>query len=525
MIWFFEGVPMPCVVILTALSVEYQAVRSYLVNPQKEVNNPQGSIYERGKFTANAQDWDVGIAEVGTGNTNAHRETEWAITYFNPDIIFFVGIAGGIKDVEIGDVVVATKVYYYESVKVEDEDVSSRPELEKSHSDLVKQAKYEADSKQWLRCCPNTSELKPRVFVAPIASGEKVIAAKNTDTFRFLRKHYNDAIAVEMEGFGFLRAVSAYPNIKAIVIRGVSDLIDYKNDSSIETEEIRQEKASIHASVFAFGLLSKLDYLNQDICEIFKETNQQIYVERPPIEDKCYRAIMQSGALIRIKAPKKMGKTLLLEKILVYSRLQGYKTVKVDLNLADNSVTTDYKSFLHWLCANASDSLDLENKVDEYWQDRALGLNTNCSRYFQKYLLPMTNTSLVIAIDNFERLFQHTNIFSDFCLLLRNWYETAKQGDKMGQVWKQLRLVVVNSTELYPKLDINRSPFNVGESIELLEFNQKQVREMANLLGVRLSDDGLVKLINLLGGHPYLLQKAIDSLKNKEQSLEQLMNL
>jgi hypothetical protein len=251
-----------------------------------------------------------------------------------------------------------------------------------------------------------------------------------------------------------------------------------------------------------------------------------IYIERPPIEDKCYKAIVQPGALIRIKAPQKMGKTLLLEKILDHSRQQGYETVKLDLKLADNSTLTDLKTFLHWLCVNVSDSLDVKDLVDEYWQE-SLGLNTSCTRYFQRYLLSNIDNSLVFAIDNFERLFEYANIFSEFCLLLRSWYETAKQGDRMGKIWKKLRLVVVNSTEAYPTLDINRSPFNVGLAIELPEFNQQQVQEMAKLyeLGGYFREEGLSQLIKLVGGHPYLLNEAIANLKNQETSLEELISL
>ena len=251
-----------------------------------------------------------------------------------------------------------------------------------------------------------------------------------------------------------------------------------------------------------------------------------IYIERPPIEDKCYKAIVQPGALIRIKAPQKMGKTLLLEKILDHARHQGYETVKLDLKLADNSTLTDLKTFLHWLCVNVSDSLDVSDKVDEYWQE-SLGLNTSCTRYFQRYLLSNIDNSLVFAIDNFERLFEYANIFSEFCLLLRSWYETAKQGDRMGKIWKKLRLVVVNSTEAYPTLDINRSPFNVGLAIELPEFNQQQVQEMVKLyeLGGYFGEEGLSQLIKLVGGHPYLLNEAIANLKSQETSLEELISL
>ncbi|MGI2908250.1 AAA-like domain-containing protein [Tolypothrix sp. VBCCA 56010] len=251
-----------------------------------------------------------------------------------------------------------------------------------------------------------------------------------------------------------------------------------------------------------------------------------IYIERPPIEEKCYKAILQPGALIRIKAPQKMGKTLLLEKLLDYARQQGYQTAKLDLKLADSSALADLKTFLQWLCGNVSESLELEAKLDDYWQD-SMGLNTSCTRYFQKYLLSNIDSPVVVAIDNFERLFKCENIFSEFCLLLRSWYETAKQGDRMGKVWKKIRLVVVNSTETYPTLDTNRSPFNVGLAIELPEFNQKQVEEMVNQyeLDGQLGEQGLNQLMGLLGGHPYLVQETLENLKSQKTSLEELLAL
>ena len=57
------------------------------------------------------------------------------------------------------------------------------------------------------------------------------------------------------------------------------------------------------------------------------------------------------------------------------------------------------------MCVDVSDSLELEPELDKYWKD-IYGLNKNCTRYFQKYLLPVSDRPLVFAIDNFERLFE-----------------------------------------------------------------------------------------------------------------------
>ena len=254
---------MPCAVILTALRVEYLAVRTHLSNLREETH-PQGNVYQRGSFIANEQSWEVGIAEVGVGNVSAAIEAERAISYFNPDILFFVGIAGGIKDkdVSIGDVVVATKVYGFESGKSENQFLT-RPSLCQSSHALVQRAKAEARKDEWLQRLSRIPIQQPRVFVESIASGEKVVASRESEIFQFLRTSYNDVIAVEMEGFGFLSAAFAYPNIKAIVVRGISDLVKDKNDDSVEPEQVRQERASLHASAFAFEILANFTQADQ----------------------------------------------------------------------------------------------------------------------------------------------------------------------------------------------------------------------------------------------------------------------
>ena len=182
------GSKLPCAVILTALAVEYQEIRKHLIHLHEETH-PQGTIYERGTFSLSpGQSWDVGIAEIGKGNISAARESERAINYFRPQVILFVGIAGGMKDVQLGDVVAAIKVYSYRSGKVTTT-FRLRPNVVNVPYRLEQQLRAEARKPDWLRRIGESPpERTPRVFVGPIAAGEKVLASIDSVEWRFLKR-------------------------------------------------------------------------------------------------------------------------------------------------------------------------------------------------------------------------------------------------------------------------------------------------------------------------------------------------
>jgi nucleoside phosphorylase len=110
-------------VVLTALEVETRAVLRHLAAVREET--VKGTVFHVGQFG----DWEIALAECGAGNVRAASITERAIDYFSPEVACFVGIAGGVKDVAIGDVVVASKVYGYETGKALRTGFQTRPEI------------------------------------------------------------------------------------------------------------------------------------------------------------------------------------------------------------------------------------------------------------------------------------------------------------------------------------------------------------------------------------------------------------
>lgn len=258
------------------------------------------------------------------------------------------------------------------------------------------------------------------------------------------------------------------------------------------------------------------------------------YIERPPIESRCYQEIMRPGALIRIKAPNQMGKTSLMVRILSHAKQQSDQsnttssndapahTVVLSFHQADSRIFTDLDRFLRWFCASITRKLQLQQRVEDYWSD-SFGSKGNCTMYFEDCILPQIDRPLILALDHIDEVFLHPEIADDFFSLLRSWYEEASYGQGGNPLWQNLRLVIVHSTEVYIPLDVNRSPFNVGLAIELQEFSAQQAIDLAQRHNLNLSKDDLAQLMNLVSGHPYLLRQAFYYLARQEITLEQLL--
>ncbi|MDJ0675672.1 MAG: AAA-like domain-containing protein [Calothrix sp. MO_167.B42] len=240
-----------------------------------------------------------------------------------------------------------------------------------------------------------------------------------------------------------------------------------------------------------------------------EESADFIYIERSPVETSCYQTLCQPGSLLRIKAPGLMGKTSLMGKILPQVAREGYRIVSVNLHMAEISHFQDLNKFLKWFCVYVGKSLGIPNRLTDYWDEEFSTPKLNCSDYFEKYLLPHTDSPLVLWLDEVERIFPHEKVAKEFLGLLRFWHEQAN----VRPMWRQLRLAVAHSTEVYVQLKFNESPFNVGEQIILPEFTPEQVIQLGQQYGLSWSMDDVNQLMDMLGGHPHLLSKTCSYMK------------
>ncbi|MBD0424291.1 5'-methylthioadenosine/S-adenosylhomocysteine nucleosidase [Streptomyces sp. TRM S81-3] len=229
----------PAVLVLTALPLEYAAVRAH-VEERRELVHQDGTRVEMGQLPGAS--WQVAIAELGMGAERAAALTAQLINWLHPEAVFFVGVAGSLKeDVGIGDVVVGTQVYEIHGGKQTPEGFLVRPKaLPGSHA-------LEQAARSAVRDMPDV-----RAHFMPIATGDVVLADAKSEIARFIRRSYNDAGAIEMEGSGALQAAHLNGQVDALVIRGISDRADarkHKADASGSQERATRQAAAVTVAV------------------------------------------------------------------------------------------------------------------------------------------------------------------------------------------------------------------------------------------------------------------------------------
>ncbi len=242
------------------------------------------------------------------------------------------------------------------------------------------------------------------------------------------------------------------------------------------------------------------------------------YIERPPIETNSRRTVAQPGSLLRIKAPRRMGKTWLIDRLLHQASQQDCWPIKLNLQQADQLLLRSCEEFLHWFCRILGRKLNLPNCLDDYWE-ADLGSSYNCTLYVEEHLLAQLDRPLVLALDNVDLLFPHQPIAQDFFPMLRTWHEEAKT----RAIWRKLRLIVAHSTEVYIKLRATNSPFNVGTAIELPEFTAAQIQQLVQRQGLDWDAGQVNALQGWIGGHPHLVQRAIYAIKQEGKSLDEIL--
>ena len=264
------------IVILTILPEEYNAICTKIFN----IGPPP-----RTHLMANRYAWKFGevhckkykgaytvaVGMIGRAGTiqSALAAFEAAIIW-NPFYIFLIGIAGGLSNLNKGDVVVADVIHGYEYGKIDDCFHPRDDWTFSTDQGLLNSANAYALGNEWrelIKVKPPI-EVEPNVVYGEIASGDKIIDNSSDPFFEKILSRWPKVKVVEMEGAGVGTSIEhinslhiqSKHKVRFMMIRGVSHLLRSQINEEIRGTQERDNwkpYAADTAAAFTLGLLAE----------------------------------------------------------------------------------------------------------------------------------------------------------------------------------------------------------------------------------------------------------------------------
>lgn len=265
-------------------------------------------------------------------------------------------------------------------------------------------------------------------------------------------------------------------------------------------------------------------------CKISSPPLEIIYIERKA--DKDLRRWITNWnrnkhLAITIRGPRETGKTMLLQQSGVgLAGREGIKVVSIDLNeFGIHSLAESYDYFLRELARLIARKIEVDLNIEDIWEEQHFSggsPTTKLTWFMEDHILPtIKDQAMILALDEADLLMVHSPHYEDFFSMLRGWYN--KGSNPNLPLWKKFGLILAISTEPHLLIDNpHKSPFNVGHRIYLEDFDKESVLKLNQKYVQRyglspVAEAEIDEMIDLLGGHPALTRKVLDTLINNKQ--------
>jgi hypothetical protein len=271
---------------------------------------------------------------------------------------------------------------------------------------------------------------------------------------------------------------------------------------------------SKHQSPAIAAIFSSLDEEKQQDYQTYIKD----YVKRPPLEENCLKVLQQEQSLLRIRAPHNSGKTRLVNWLVHHLKQDNYQPVIIDCEEEKATIALSCEDLLLSICRTITQELKInESLLDKFWSRPGTPAQKT-RRYLEEYVLQPSANPLVFVFEKFDTVLETETLGNEICGILRSWHE------RRSPPWRKLRLIIIHSTEFYSNYDFYASPLiGVGYVASLSDFNAEQVLSFAQVNGINWTLSDVNKVMNLVGGNPYLIKLILVKLQ-EGNSLEKVLD-
>ncbi|HEX7183095.1 MAG TPA: AAA-like domain-containing protein [Thermoanaerobaculia bacterium] len=242
------------------------------------------------------------------------------------------------------------------------------------------------------------------------------------------------------------------------------------------------------------------------------------YVRRKE-DESAERCLAQPWSTIVVKGPRQSGKSSLLARIHALSKRAERRSVYLDFQTFDEPQLASLGTTLQTLARRIARTLKTPMQPADVWDSDLLGEKGSFAEFLARAVLDGSSSPVVLILDEVDRLFDRP-YRGDFFAAVRGWHNNRAT----DEAWENLHLVLGHATD--PALwieNLNESPFNVGDRLRLGDFTRDQVADLNARHGNPLhSSEEIAGLMDLVGGHPYLVRQALYILATERWPLARL---
>ncbi|RCJ30330.1 guanylate cyclase [Nostoc punctiforme NIES-2108] len=225
--------------------------------------------------------------------------------------------------------------------------------------------------------------------------------------------------------------------------------------------------------------------------------------------------------------PRQMGKSSLMVRMIDHLQHEGVCCVAIDMTrIGGENVTPNqwYKGVAFELRRR----FDLQGKVNlkTWWQEREdLSPVQRLSEFIEEVLLVEVGVEdgtpskqLVIFIDEIDSLLGLNFPVNDFFTLIRSCYNQRSFNPEYRRLSFALFGVAIHSDFIS---DIQITPFNIGQSIQLEGFKEHEAQPLLEGLAKKVSNPQTVlkEILAWTSGQPFLTQKLCKLIRNSSSPI------
>ncbi|MBE9198467.1 MULTISPECIES: AAA-like domain-containing protein [unclassified Nodularia (in: cyanobacteria)] len=232
--------------------------------------------------------------------------------------------------------------------------------------------------------------------------------------------------------------------------------------------------------------------------------NAASYVRRGA-DEVLFQGLLR-GEFCYVFNARQMGKSSLRVQTTHRLQAEGVRCGVIDITaIGTREVTPEqwYASIIGLLVKNFGLNLDLGN----WWRDRShLSLINRLSDFFDTVLLRQISAPIVIFIDEIDSVLSLKFATDDFFALIRAYYNRRAEQPEYFRLSFALFGVATPGDLI---ADTTRTPFNIGQAIELQGFRGTEATPLLTGLNGFVSDSPatLQQILFWTGGQPFLTQK------------------